>query len=103
MGSSIIKDLSHLKKKRFSTKSYFTNLMYKKSAGNIDDYVDHEIYLKIAKDYYRPNGKNFLLEDKIVFQEHLKIVSVPPTTSSIVGNYFLKLLFLLYFLKILRV
>lgn len=76
---TIYKDLSHLKKKRFSTKSYFTNLMYKKSAGNIDDYVDHEIYLKIAKDYYRPNGKNFLLEDKIVFQEHLKINGIPGT------------------------
>jgi len=31
------------------------------------------------------------------------IVSLPPTTSNMIGNYFLKLLFLLYFLKILRV
>lgn len=68
----IYKDLFSLRKKNFSTKSYFTNLMYKKSAGNIHHYVDDKVYLKIAKNYYRPNGKNPLLEEKIVFQEHLK-------------------------------
>lgn len=75
----IYKDLSHLRKKNFSTKSYFTNLMYKKSAGNINRYVDDKIYLTIADDYYRPNGKEPLLEEKIVFQEHLKANKIPGT------------------------
>lgn len=68
---SIYRDLSSLKKRNFSTKSYFTNLMFKKSSGNIQHYIDHKVYLKMAKEYYRPNGKNFLLEDKIGFQEYL--------------------------------
>lgn len=75
----IYKDLSSLRKKNFSTKSYFTNLMYKKSAGNINHYVDDKVYLKIAKDYYRPNGKNPLLEEKVIFQEHLKANKIPGT------------------------
>lgn len=75
----IYKDLSSLRKKNFSTKSYFTNLMYKKSAGNINHYVDDKVYLKIVKDYYRPSGKNLLLEEKIVFQEHLKANKIPGT------------------------
>ena len=64
----IYKDLSSLRKRNFSTKCYFTNLMYKKSAGNIHHYVDEKVYLKIAKNYYRPTGKSPLLEEKIVFQ-----------------------------------
>lgn len=76
---SIYRDLSYLRKKQFSTKSYFTNLMYKKSSGNIDNYVDEKIYLKISKDYYRPIGKNPFLEEKIVFQEHLKAHNIPGT------------------------
>lgn len=76
---SMYKDISSLRKRNFSTKSYFTNLMYKKTAGNINHYVDDKVYLKIAKDYYRPHGKNTILEDKIVFQEHLKENNIPGT------------------------
>lgn len=76
---SIYKELTYLNKKRFSKKSYFTNLMYKKSAGNIDDYVDDKVYLKISDNYYRPHGKHPLLEEKIVFQEHLKLHNIPGT------------------------
>ncbi|HLW13898.1 MAG TPA: sugar-transfer associated ATP-grasp domain-containing protein [Flavobacteriaceae bacterium] len=75
----IYKDLSSLRKRNFSTKCYFTNLMYKKSAGNIHHYVDEKVYLKIAKNYYRPTGKSPLLEEKIVFQEHLKNNDIPGT------------------------
>ena len=76
---SIFKELTYLKKKRFSKKSYFTNLMYKKSAGNIDDYVDDKVYFKISDNYYRTDGKHPLLEEKIVFQEHLKLHNIPGT------------------------
>lgn len=69
---TIYKDLSHLKKKRFAKKSYFTNLMYKKSAGNIDDYVDKKTYDRIKYNYYRLDKKHPVLEEKIIFQKHLQ-------------------------------
>src|SRR5699024_10400169 len=69
---TIYKDLSHLKKKRFAKKSYFTNLMYKKSAGNIDDYVDKKAYDRIKYNYYRLDKKHPVLEEKIIFQKHLQ-------------------------------
>src|SRR5690625_7281429 len=69
---TIYKDLSHLKKKRSAKKSYFTNLMYKKSAGNIDDYVDKKTYDRIKYNYYRLDKKHPVLEEKIIFQKHLQ-------------------------------
>ena len=76
---TIYKDLSHLKKKRFAKKSYFTNLMYKKSAGNIDDYVDKKTYDRIKYNYYRVDKKHPILEEKIIFQKHLQKHNIPGT------------------------
>ena len=68
----ILKELNHLRKKNFYLKSYFINLMYKKSSGHIDAYVDERAYYKIIRNYYRPNGKHTILSDKITFQQHMK-------------------------------
>lgn len=68
----IIKELNHLRKRNFYLKSYFINLMYKKSSGNADAYVDERVYYKIIRNYYRPNGKHLILSDKITFQQHMK-------------------------------
>lgn len=68
----IIKELNHLRKRKFYWKSYFTNLMYKKTSGKIDDYVDERVYYKIIRNYYRPNGEHTILSDKITFQQHMK-------------------------------
>src|SRR5690625_2973156 len=76
---SIYKDLSYLRKKHFSTKSYFTNLMYKKTAGELDHYVDDKIYDRIKYNYYRLDKKHPVLEEKIIFQEHLQKHSIPGT------------------------
>lgn len=68
----MLKELNQLRKKKFYWKSYFTNLMYKKTSGNIEDYVDERVYYKIIRNYYRPNGKHPVLSDKITFQKHMK-------------------------------
>lgn len=68
----ILKELNHLKKKNFYLKSYFVNLMYKKSSGHIDAYVDERVYYKIIKNYYRSDGIHPILTDKISFQQHMK-------------------------------
>ena len=73
------KDLTALKKRDFSRKSYFTNLMYKKTAGELDHYVDDKIYDKIKYNYYRINKKHPVLEEKVVFQKHLQKHNIPGT------------------------
>lgn len=83
--SEIFNDLSFLKKKKFSTRSYFTSLMYKKSSGNIRNYIDDKVNARIRYKYYRANGKHPILENKVAFQEHLQANGIPGT------NYLAKL------------
>ena len=75
----IFNDLSFLRKRNFSTRSYFTSLMYKKSSGKITNYIDDKVNTRIRYEYYRANGKHPILEDKIAFQEHLQRHGIPGT------------------------
>lgn len=69
---NISRELNTLRKRDFSLKSYFINLMYKKTSGNINNYVDSKVSLKIQNTYYRNKGKHPILEDKIAFNQYLK-------------------------------
>lgn len=83
----IITDLSYLfAKYRIlkDLKSYRTCLMYKKDAGNINDYVPYRQLMKIINNYFKRNEKDPILSNKIRFSEYLRDNNLP--TAKFLGT-----------------
>lgn len=56
---------------------YFTSLMYKKTAGNILDYMPRDKYLKLITEYYRSSGQHTILQDKNIFSAYMNDRNFP--------------------------
>ena len=60
---------------------YGNNMMYKKNAGKIFDYLTAEQVKNIHKNYYRKDGEDPILQNKIVFNEFLRKHHIPTTDA----------------------
>ena len=70
---------------------YFYNLMHKKDAGRISDYLSYGPIRKIMYDYYRANGEHPILQNKNKFREYLydKNLPIPEYIGKIKGGVFI--------------
>lgn len=78
----ITRDLTGLliKYKSFNSLGFYaTNLMYKKNSGNINNYLPSEKLMRIINNYYRKDGEDPILQNKVVFSEYLRKNKIPTT------------------------
>src|SRR5690606_6139507 len=69
-----------IKHKSFNSLGFYaTNLMYKKNSGNNNDYVPAEQLISIINNYYRKDGEDPILQNKVTFSEYLRKNQVPTT------------------------
>lgn len=83
----IIRDLSYLFVKYRALKdlkSYRTCLMYKKDAGDLDNYVPYRKLMDIINNYFRRNEKDPILSNKIAFSAYLRKNNIP--TAEFLGS-----------------
>lgn len=70
---------------------YGSDLMYKKNAGSLRDYISSKKKINIYKFFYRVNGEDPVLQNKIVFSEYLRENKVKAANflGKIKSNYFI--------------
>lgn len=84
---NIVMDLVRMMIKYKSFKglsSYGLNLMYKEDAGKFNEYIHNSRFESIYKDYYRKNGEDPILQDKIAFSLFFKKNQLP--TAKFLGK-----------------
>jgi hypothetical protein len=76
--AQVIKEILYLRKSKQSLGFYFTSLVIKRDAGNLDDYIPSGGLVRIMHEFYRQYGiEDPILQDKVNFQKFAREHNLP--------------------------